>query len=111
MTEVLSEQVRSCCSTKPQASEKRLHPRNGLSHEVIQEVLVPVLVARHLHLVFGVNLVVHVVLLPLEPLSFLSQFGIFLFLFEAIAVSTTLHIHAVRTAISFRRKVGPTFSC
>ena len=44
-------------------------------HEIRQVALLSVLVADHL--VFGVDVVVHVVLLPLEPLTLLGQSGVF----------------------------------
>jgi hypothetical protein len=69
-----------------------LHARSRHLHEVVQEVFVSVLVARHLHLILGEHVVVHVVLLPLEPLSLFSQSGVFLLLFGAIVVSITLDI-------------------
>jgi hypothetical protein len=56
------------------------HPSSKPSHKVIQEVLISVLVAGHLHLILGEHVVVHMVLLPLEPLSFFGQLGLFLLL-------------------------------
>jgi hypothetical protein len=81
-----------------------LHPRSRHLHEVVQEVFVSVLVARHLHLILGEHVVVHVVLLPLEPLSLFSQSGVFLLLFGAIVVSITLNIHTIQIATGFLRK-------
>ena len=84
----------------------KLHPGGRHLHEVVKEVLISVLVAGHLHLIFSEHVVVHVVLLPLEPLSFLGQFGIFLLLqSSSVPRSTCMPFKG------FFRKPQPTFSC
>jgi hypothetical protein len=54
-------------------------------HEIRQVALLSVLVADHL--VFGVDVVVHVVFLPLELLTLLCQSGIFSLLCDSVLVS------------------------
>ena len=93
------------------ASSCESHPRCRPLHEVVQEVFVSILVARHLHLVLGEHVVVHVLLPPLELLSFLGQFGVCLFLLKAIVVSITIHTHAIRMTMCFPMEYRPTFSC
>ena len=87
-------------------SRTEKHPRGRPLHEVVQEVFVSVLVAGHLHLILCEHVVVHVVLLPFEPLSLFSQLGLFLLLFVAIVVSIKLHVHTIRIAICFLRKIS-----
>jgi hypothetical protein len=60
---------------------------HGILHEIRQVALVSVLVVGHGHVLFGVHVVVHVVLLPLELLSLLGQFGVLPLLFDEIFVS------------------------
>ena len=55
-------------------------------HEIRQVALLSVLVADHL--VFSVDIVVHVVFLPLELLTLLCQFGVFSLLRDKVLVST-----------------------
>ena len=87
-------------------SRTEKHPRGRPLHEVVQEVFVSVLLDGHLHLILCEHVVVHVVLLPFEPLSLFSQLGLFLLLFVAIVVSIKLHVHTIRIAICFLRKIS-----
>ena len=49
-------------------------------HEVVEKVLVPVLVVRHLQILLSVQVVVHVLLLVLERCSLLGNLLILLLL-------------------------------
>lgn len=49
-------------------------------HEVIQEVRVTILIARLVHVVLGMQVVVHVILLPLELCSLFRYSSVFFLL-------------------------------
>jgi hypothetical protein len=66
---------------------EQYYDAHGILHEIRQVALVSILVVGHGHVLFGVHVVVHVVLLPLELLSLLGQFGVLPLLFDEIFVS------------------------